>query len=279
MKRLTLITTLLLSVFITTEVVSQVTIAPTNLFVSNTSRFGTYMVINGSNEAQEISIEFFFAYSMTDANGSRSIVSDDDAMEGIYSIADNVKAFPQNFVLQPGQRQIVRLRIAGVDNGLEDGTYWARIKTTSSPQSPPIEIGTTGNEVSARVGIRIEQVTGLFYKIGDTSTGIEIQDIRPVLSEDNVLSVLTDYKRTGNSPFLGSITTSLLDNNNQEVRRAYISTSLYFDGTHAQTLDLNDLPQGNYTIRVRFESERSDVSSRDIVQMDPALFSKSYTIK
>lgn len=58
---------------------AQVTIAPTNMFIDGNARFGTYMVINNSNETQEISIDFLFAYSQTDEQGNRSIIQDDSA--------------------------------------------------------------------------------------------------------------------------------------------------------------------------------------------------------
>jgi len=275
MKRLTLF---LLLVFTTINVTAQVTIAPTNLFIDSNNKFGTYMVINNSNEPQEIAVDFFFAYGNLDETGERRNVNDDPELEEKHSIADNIRAFPQNFVLQPSQRQIVRLRVTGNTNGWDDGTYWARIKTAAAPQSQPIEVTST-SEVSARVSMIIEQVTGLFYTVGETTTGITIDGIRTSLSEDNILTVLADIQRTGNSPFLGSITTSLNNNRNETVRQAFVSTSIYFDGTHRQSLNLNDIPKGTYTIKVDFVAERSDVSSQDIISMPPASQSITYTVK
>jgi len=134
---------------LTSNLIAQVTIAPTNLFIDSGSKFGTYMVINGSNDTQEISIDFFFGYSSTDDDGKRSIVTDDSVAKARYSIADKIKAFPQNFTLSPGQRQVVRLRI-NAQNDIPDGTYWARIRTTSTPETPPLELQ-SNDAVTARV--------------------------------------------------------------------------------------------------------------------------------
>ena len=278
MNRLTLLLVLLFSLS-STGIIAQVTIAPTNIFISDNSKFGTYMVINGSNEPQEIAIEFFFGYSTTDKEGNRTNIIGDSLMTAARSITQNVRAFPQNFVLAPNQRQIVRLRITGSTRELKEGTYWSRIKTSSNPETQQVEVGNAGNDVSARVSIKIEQVTGLFYKVGKTTTGIEVQEIRTNLGEDNRLTVLTDYRRTGNSPFLGSISTTLIDSNNQEVKQAFVSTSIYFDGTNRQFLDLNDLPKGEYKIKVQFESQRGDVSSSDIVQMKTVTKTIPYAIR
>ncbi|MDR9416426.1 MAG: hypothetical protein RI564_09085 [Gracilimonas sp.] len=277
MKRLVTSIILFVSLFIS-SLQAQVTIAPTNLFLDNQSRFGTYMVINGSNTPQEISIDFFFGYAITDENGQRKNITEDEDFKELYSVADQVRAFPRNFILQPGQRQIVRLRLTP-QNDLEDGTYWSRIKTTSTPESPPVEIESDEN-VTARVGITIEQVTGLFYKKGEVSTGIEVDDIQASIPADNndQLVVLMNYRRTGNSPFLGSITTTLKNNNGETISEAFRSTTLYFDGTQKEVLDISELPSGDYTLQVRFESRRSDISANDLVQMEPETATTTVTI-
>ncbi|MFP8488589.1 hypothetical protein ACKGJO_05755 [Gracilimonas sp. Q87] len=256
--------------------IAQVTIAPTNLFIDSQSKFGTYMVINNSNTPQEVSIDFFFGYSQTDESGNRTTVEGDSVLAEDHSITENIRAFPRNFVLSPNQRQIVRLRITP-PNTLGDGVYWSRIKTSSTPQSPPIELS-NDQSVTAQVGIVINQVTGLFYKNGSVSTGIEIEEIRTKTSDDNILAVLTDYNRTGNAPFLGTISVSLVDSNDNVVQSGFISTSLYFDGTHRQELNIEGVPAGEYTLRVNFEAQRNDVSSRDIVQMNPVTETTTVTI-
>tara|TARA_R110002126_G_scaffold42758_2_gene123046 strand:+ start:5967 stop:6797 length:831 start_codon:yes stop_codon:yes gene_type:complete len=257
------------------SVFGQVTIAPTNLFIDSNSKFGTYMVINGSNETQEISIDFFFSYADLDESGNRTLVKGDTVMAEKHSIVEYVKAFPKNFKLAPDQRQIVRLRISA-PNTLSDGTYWSRIETSSTPEAPPIELQ-SDQAVTAQVGIIVKQVTGLFYKKGTVNTGIEVSGIRHERDGDK-LNVFTDFLKTGNSPFLGSITTSLLDKSGRVVKTGFISTSIYFDGTHKQELDISDLAKGTYSVKVTFETNRSDISEKDIVSMEPVNQTTSFEI-
>lgn len=255
---------------------AQVTIAPTNMFIDGNARFGTYMVINNSNETQEISIDFIFAYSQTDEQGNRTIIQDDMESAERYSIAEYVRAFPRNFTLASGQRQVVRLRL-NPPNDLDDGTYWARIKTASTPEAPPLELQAS-NTVAARVGIKVEQVTGLFYKKGNATTGIEVNQITTNYdSSTGKLFVYTDIDRVGNSPFLGSISTTMIGQNGEVVREGFISTSIYFDGVHKNEFDIADLPNGQYTIRVQFESSRADIPSSDLVQMTPVTETTTFT--
>ncbi|MBD3615483.1 MAG: hypothetical protein HUJ22_02845 [Gracilimonas sp.] len=268
---------LLLTWFLSSAVVgvAQITIAPTNLFIDHNNRFGTYLVINNSDQNQEISIDFLFAYSQIDENGNRTTVSSDTALEKEHSIASAIRAFPQNFILTPNTRQVVRIRV-NPPNDFTDGTYWARIKTLATPESRALEI-TTEDNVSAQVGIRLEQITGLYYKKGQVSTGIVVDSIRPSV-DDQLLTVLTDYKRTGNSPFLGTITASLIDNAENTITQNFNATTLYFDGTHKMEMDLSEIPSGEYTVKVNFETRRSDISQDDLVQMEPVTATTTVTI-
>lgn len=274
MKKLLLSLVLLLSLSVCS--IAQVTIAPTSLFIDESSRFGSYMVINNSQVNQEISIEFVFSYSASNEEGARRIVEDDSVSLQEHSIAEHVRAFPENFVLNPGQRQVVRLRIAA-PSGLEDGTYWARIKTKASQETPPVEIA-QDEAVSANLGLIIEQVTGLYYKVGDVNTGILVDGIRTNMVNEDIMTVYTDYSRTGNSPFLGTIFVTLEDEDGQVVAQNRNSTTLYFDGTNSQDLNVSSISSGEYTLRIRFETLRSDISSSDLVQMNPVSSSTTITI-
>ncbi len=271
---------ILVTLLITTSgyTVAQVTISPTNLFINHQSKFGTYMVINGSNQAQEISIEFIFGYSDSDADGNRFLVYDDSVKAEQYSIKNWIRAFPRNFTLQPGQRQIVRLRVNSPNN-LEDGTYWARIKTTSSPESAPVELQAS-ETVTARVGFKIEQVTGVYLKKGTVSTGIEITGMRTNKAENGMLEVVSDIIRTGNSPFLGSIEVNLYDSDNKKLDvPSFISTTIFFDGTHKQEIDISTLSPGTYSAEMVFRTQRNDVSSSDLVQGETISQKTTFTIQ
>ena len=121
--------------------------------------------------------------------------------------------------------------------------------------------------------------THLYYKNGEVSTGIEILDIASSINDDNQLEILTDFLRTGNSPFLGSVNVSLQNSRGETVREATVSTTYFFDGVHKQTFDIEDLPAGNYNINIEFISQRDDISANDIVQMPKVTESATYTIR
>lgn len=254
---------------------AQVSIAPTNVFLTDNSKFGTFMVINNSEVPQEISIETTFGYFITDKDGNKTVSNEDSTIAKKYSISDDIRAFPKNFVLQPNQRQVIRLRVIASDK-TNDGTYWSRIKTISRAESAPIELS-DDQAIGADIGVIITQISGLFYKVGNTTTEIIIDDIEAVSISNGELHLKTKLRKGGNSPFLGSITTKILQNG-EAVATKFSSTSFYVDGIHSEVIDISDIPSGEYKVEVTFETRRSDISPSDLVQMQPVTETTTITI-
>ncbi len=276
MKKLLLTFLFLFGLFATG--VAQITISPTHVFVDSRTRFGSYMVINGSDEAQEISIDFLFGYTASDDEGNLKRVQNDSVRAAKFSAAQWIRAFPKNFILQPGERQTVRLRVAAPEE-LPDKVYWARISTTSSPLSTAV--GTTNNEegVTAQIGIELQQIISLYYKAGDVQTGIVVEDLKTKIDQDSMLWVAAQVDRTGNAPFLGTIYATVYNQNNEKVARSLVSTTLYFDGLVKRPVNISGLPAGNYTAEIRFETQRRDIPARQLVQMPPVEETTRFTIE
>ncbi len=254
---------------------AQVTIAPTALFIDEQSRFGTFLVLNGSDEAQEVSLTFEFGYPDTDLEGNSFMNYDDEEAKERYSMAEWVRGFPRNFSLQPGERQTVRLTVRPPGN-IPDGTYWTRIKTTSNPAVPDID-DEVAEGVQAQITFRFEQVTAGFYKHGNVTTGVVFNDMSAEVDE-GVGRVLAKVERTGNSPFLGSMYLTVRDSNNNIVYERRSSTTVYIDATRRMEFDTSDLSPGTYTAEIRFESSRPDISVNDLVRADMVSQSTSFSI-
>lgn len=266
------ISTIIAFIFTTVSSFGQITVAPTNLFIDDNARFGTYLVINNSDVPQEVSIDFFFSYIESDDKGNTAFITDNTEVESQYSISDQVRAFPRDFVLQPNQRQVVRLRLMA-DNNLSDGLYWSRIRTRSSPESPPLEIS-EDESVSAQVGIVINQVTGLFYKKGSTNTNIEVEEIRSEINDEQ-LTIMADIKRGGNSPFFGTVTTKLYDEQRNIIAQDFKITSIYFDGVFRQEFLMSNLQSGEYEVEINFEASRNDIPDQNLIPMPAPVTAKS----
>ncbi|MEX1137116.1 MAG: hypothetical protein WEB89_09460 [Balneolales bacterium] len=254
---------------------AQVTISPTTLFIDDQSRFGTFLVMNSSDQAQEVSLEFNFGYPATDANGNTVMRYDDVDAASQFSIADWIRGFPRNFILEPDQRQTVRLTVRPPGD-IPDGMYWTRIKTSSNPLSA--DVGAEAAEgITAQINFNFEQITAGFYKKGDVNTGVAFNELTVETNGDRA-SVLAQLNRTGNAPFLGSMLLLVRDSSGNIVVESRSSTTLYFDGTKRMDFDIYDWLSGEYEAEIRFESSRSDISRSDLVQITPVSSHVTFTL-
>lgn len=252
----------------------QVTIAPTSLFFDNKSRFETVVIMNSSDQAQEIKMNWQFGYPKTDASGNIVMVYDDSLTEAKYSAADWIHGFPKRFVLQAGSRQTIRVTVRAPRN-LEPGTYWSRMVVESSPLSPPVGESTTDG-VKAQINFSFRQITSVFFKNGDVHSGVDITNVSSEV-EEGKLSVLADYTKKGNSPFLGTMRTKITDVLGEVVKDQFVYVSLYFDGKLKMDIDVQDLPMGSYDIEVNLIGQRADIPDSDTIPSDGAVAQGTFT--
>lgn len=251
---------------ISTEfVAAQVTISPTAVFISR-DRFGSFLVINNSSIAQEVTIDFVQTYPASDSLGNVTVRDANEKAEEFKLISDWIRSFPRTFVLEPAQRQTVRLTVRPTGT-LDDGTYWTRLKVTSSPRAA--EIGATETQqVATNITIRFEQIISGFYKVGTVNTGILVSAVNAVQADAARLLVY-NYSLTGNSPFIGTIEMDLLDRSGRSVHKGRVVTSLYDSGARNFDLPQEGVPSGDYTVVLSFTASRPDIPNADIIPMEP----------
>lgn len=258
--------------------ISQVTLSPTAVFLDSNSKVGSFFVSNPSNSAVEVRLSFEFAYPSTDENGSVFLNYEDDEAESLFSLEPNLRAFPTTFVLEPNQRQTIRL-IGRIDQESEPATYWTRMRVSSSQLTPPIGEAADG-QVSAQVSFQIDQVTAVFVHHRNPETGIVIhsKEIRRD-GENGRLQILTDVERVGSGPFIGSVTTSIINSNGVEVDSRRSSTSVYFRNIQRVEFATDELSPGTYTVETTFETSRNDISSRNLLQSPPNTERLTFTLE
>lgn len=257
---------------------TQISIAPTTLFIDDQNRFATMLVLNGSDQQQEVSIEFDFGYLRADSAGNTSMTYEDSVAEEEYSIADRILGFPRSFTLQPNQRQVVRLTVRNTGD-LPDGTYWTRIRTISNPVSPSID-QQTEEGISAQINFRFEQITSAFYKKGEVSTGLEITDRRVEVDRENDMGeVILDVAQTGNSPYIGQVTLQILNPEGEVVTESLNSVAIFFNTMRKVRFDASEMPPGRYTADLLFETSRPNLEDAQLVQADPISYQFDFEIE
>ncbi|MBC8191020.1 MAG: hypothetical protein ISR87_03465 [Candidatus Marinimicrobia bacterium] len=253
---------------------AQVAISPTSAFLDSKQRFETVLILNNSDDPQEVKLEFKFAYPKANEEGNIELVYDDVKETELHSATSWLRGFPKNFILGPGQRQVVRIT-AKPPRDLEPGMYWSRLITTSSAVSPEIgEEGKTG--ISAQITMQFSQITSIFFSTGELSTGIEFTGVRPIV-KDEVLRVLVDYTKSGNAPYLGTMHAKIFNSSGTQVLEKKMFVSIYYDGLRLLKADATDLPAGNYDVEVTATSGRSDIPGNDVVKAQPQTIRGSFT--
>jgi len=254
----------------------QVTISPTTLFVDGQSQFQTFIVMNGTNVSQEVSLDYQFGYPDADSLGNIFINYDDPVRETEYSIVNWIRGYPRNFVIKPGQRRVVRLTVRPNVN-LPDGMYWARIKTRSAPVSPEIGVQ-PDNAITTKITVQFEQVIAVFYQVGEVRTGLDLRDV-DVSTDQGVAVMKARVERLGNAPYLGTVTMRVFDANNQPVGEVRNLVSIYFDRMLKMQFDASQLPAGEYRSEITFQSTRSDIAERHLIPSRPITRSVNFSIR
>ena len=255
---------------------SQVVVAPTALFLSDKSPFGTFLVMNRSDSPQEITISFKFGFPAYDSLGGVSMQYDDSTMAKEHSCRDWLRGFPQRFIINPGQEQVVRL-LAAAPPDIPDGEYWTRLITSSTPQAKPVD--TSGTGIRTNITFILQQVTTVIFKKGYASTAAKIESVDE-LPDSASMGLLVHVAHGGNSPFFGRISLEVKDGtgrvvySNQEVlaiyqKEAYIKFSV----------PRSSLSAGNFVADFKLDSQREDIPSEDILSVPTVTKKVEFSIR
>lgn len=254
-----------LLLFMAAGLQAQISIAPTMVFIHDNTNMGEVYVTNTSGSAQEINVSLRFGYPTSNEDGAISMRYDDPETESRYGITENVRVFPRRLVLEPGQSQTLRFQIMPMANR-PDGMYWARAVIASRPVTADVDdLALAEGEVGARVGVIFEQDIPLFYRKGQTTTGVIVHKVTTDINQEQLV-LRPHVSRNGNSPFLGTIIAEMFDSNGQMVQNTARTAFFYFEEYRLIEIPIMELTPGRYRIELHFDTQRRDVASRDMVQ-------------
>lgn len=252
--------------FVVVFVNAQVSLAPTSVF-ADANGIGTLYVTNGSEKPQEINVSFLFGYPGNDSKGNLVMVYADSLREKQSGLGDRIRTFPRSFILAPGQQQTVRFQIRP-DRSKPDGMYFTRVKVTSNEQTADVEQNSIDG-ISTQVKLKFEQVIAAFYKSGTVNTGLEFNGLE-ASKIDKSLSIDSEFKIVGNSPFIGSLQIDVKDGAGKVVASNQQTVALYYEGKRNFSFVLPEgLAKGSYLVELTFLTERSDMPKSDLVQAPP----------
>jgi hypothetical protein len=255
------------------DTAEAVSVSPTALYIDSRTRTGVMTLHNPGSLPEEITIGFAFGYPVSDADGRVTVQLLDEAPAGEPSAAEWMRVFPRRLVLQPGQRQVIRVMVQPPAD-LPDGEYWARIIISSRGGQPPIE-QTDGN-VSLQLNIETVLVMAANYRQGAVSAGVEITGATAQRTDDGV-SLELDMQRTGNAAALGRVLVELIDARGSVVATTHDDIAVYRTMRRRLLLAVPETISGPMSVRIRIVPEREDLPAASILNFVPITQSVAVT--
>lgn len=255
---------------------AQISIAPSFVFIDENSGVGNVFVSNNSDRAYEVSVNFAFGYPGSDADGNLIMNYNDTTAFAQYALDPMVRAFPRTFILKGREQRTVRLQVIPKQRRV-DGFYFTRMKVMAKPQTADVTNEQTEG-IGTKINFNFEQITAVFYHKGKVSTGVVVKDIK-AQQKEGILQLLPQLQRTGNAPFLGSMSAKLKDADGKVVAEAQSTTTVYFDETRRLDMKLDKVTPGTYTLEMSFETHRNDMLTSDLVQAPNVVQQKKIEIK
>lgn len=247
------------------ELIANVLVSPTIVFISDKNPTGRITLLNRGNSIQEVSVYFSFGLPISDSLGNISVTFQDSAVTDPRSCLEWVRAFPKRVIVGPDESQTVRIMMRAPDN-LPDGEYWARIMVRS--QKAAVEVPVAGEQEGIRTQVNMitEMAIMLKYRTGDLISDMELQNVSAVL-KDSTVEVMIDLENRGNVSYMGMLETRLLDSDNKEISSNLRKIAVY---RHLKRrIDLKFVGgefKPPFRVEIKIESKgRNDVTPEDMI--------------
>jgi P pilus assembly chaperone PapD len=240
-------------------VAHAVTVSPTAVYITSRNPSALLTLINTGTRAEEIELGIGFGYPVSDSAGVLRVDIVDSAASGEPSLTAFLRVFPRRLVLQPGQRQVVRVMVT-MPPGAADGEYWGRVLVKSRGGEPPIE--QAQGDVKMQLSLETTFATAVFYHKGDVKTGIAITSASAKRLADGA-QLTMDLKREGNSAFLGHVKAELVDASGTTVAEVEDVVAVYRELRRRFIVrTATPLPAGTYTVKYVVDTERPDLPAQ-----------------
>lgn len=186
----------------------QIELSPTRVILDMREPSHEVFVLNPTNEILEITTSEGFKLLTSDSLGHIGYDTTQSDATDEKSCAQWITVFPSRFILRPHTSRIVRV-MAQPPGILADGEYWGRAAFRTTSLSP-LEI--TGDTTTLRTLLRARITLDIpvIFRKGTVTTGVIIDTVQ-MRSMGKNLVFLTDFTRTGNSAYRGTLTARIRD--------------------------------------------------------------------
>jgi P pilus assembly chaperone PapD len=232
-----------------------VSVSPTALYIDSRTRTAVLTLYNPGSLPEEITVDFAYGFPQADSAGNVSVALTREPGAGEPSALAWMRAFPRRLLLQPGQRQVVRVLVEP-PAGLADGEYWARVLISSRGGQPPIE--QTQGDIRLQLNVQTTLVMAANYRKGELRTGVNVTAAAATRVADGV-QLQIDLARTGNAAYLGRMRAELLDASGAVLTTLYDDLAVYRTMRRRLTFPVAAGTTGPLVVRIHVDTEREDL--------------------
>lgn len=236
--------------------VAAIVVAPTAVYLDRGRPSATINLYNPSSVPEEVSVDAFFAYPATDADGSVFLQSGGEE-EDIRSAAPWVQVLPRRLVVPPGERRVVRV-MARPPAETANGEYWARLVFTSRGQQLPVGGVVDSSQVQVGLNLEVRTIIALTYRQGPVETGLQVGPFNPIISGDSLI-IQPGFERDGEGAFIGRVLVDLTTADGEPVLSWREQLAVYGRYDRRYAYDVSSLPSGTYRVWLRLDTDREDV--------------------
>jgi P pilus assembly chaperone PapD len=246
-----------------------VLVAPHSVVIDHRTRSGSLSLYNPGEDPAEVTLSTFFGYPVTDSAGDFELRTVERPDPSMPSAAGWVEAFPKRMVLQPKERQTVRL-LARPPARLADGEYWARLVVAAKGGTVPVAGVDSSSGVTVGLNLEVRTVLPLQYRKGAVAASVRLSRLAAAVEGDS-LAVRMRLDRMGTAAFIGTVRGALADSSGATVATFVSPLAVYFDMEPRLTaaLPAGRLAPGRYRLRVEITAEREDLAPEVLLPARP----------
>jgi hypothetical protein len=280
-KQRTYISQIILALVLLAGVSREVSFAgvevyPTYLFLNSPNRSVSVSVSNPTNTRQEIWIEYRYGYPVAGDSGKFAMHYIEPPVPGSEpSAVQWLKAYPQRFVLSPGESQVVRIMVTP-PMGILPGEYWGRVVIGSTEREIKKTIAPGTSPVSRFQYISQIDIP-LHFRFGSVNSTLTIRDFTSSVVNGK-LTFDVNLIRSGNASYWGTMTTVLKEKNGKIIKSQNDVVAIYKDMLYPGALDVQSVPPGTYSLEVTFSPKRRGLHSQFTLRSDPVKYTKEIII-
>jgi hypothetical protein len=264
--RLILLVAVLVSVF---PLRAEIRVSPVAVYLDDSVHYARVFIENKGPEPRHVEIGIVFGYPMSDDQGNVKLRVMEPG-ESDPSAKSWIRAFPQRFVLAPGEFQMVAL-IADPPADLPDGEFWARPVISFSSTDPSMSSISGGDEGLANLVLSVN------YRHGTVWTGVRLENVSVEEHGQNAV-LLLDMQRRGNAAFLGSVKCRLRDEKGGVRQESSQLLAVYRTLRRRVELSTTACEPGRYTVEVEVSTQRESDNPGDIITAPSVLYRSEIVI-